>query len=64
MGVSDGDSFSYVLLHYSDVTAILQSKLLMSALVIKNVAHDGDGERLEVVFCLDIRRMKLKNRTS
>jgi len=43
MGVSDGDSFSYILLHYSDVTAILQSKLLMSALVIKNVAHDGDG---------------------
>ena len=36
----------------------------MSALVIKNVAHDDDGERLEVVFCLDIRRMKLKNRTS
>ena len=28
--------------------------LLMSALVIKLVAHDGDGERLEVIFCLDI----------
>ena len=26
----------------------------MSALVIKLVAHDGDGERLEVIFCLDI----------
>jgi RNA polymerase sigma-70 factor (ECF subfamily) len=28
--------------------------LLMPALVIKLVAHDGDGERLEVIFCLDI----------
>jgi hypothetical protein len=27
---------------------------LMSALVIKLVAHDGNGERLEVIFCLDI----------